>query len=399
MASSSSAAAAAAGTAASRLARATATTTAAAAAPTKKLAVANAVHVRVTPAPAGLAESRQVLRVLQRFGEVVMFKNLRYQAENPVPNASLAIFRDDDAAENLLRASPLRFSLEPVTAPSSSASASSSPAPSSSSSAADLDPDLELDSDPEFSAALSSLRYPPDANPSTEPAPSSRPRNAEEMTRPSRLLNNRTELRPGMREEFRWPMAAVRRRKDKDKVVAPWDVLSGKSGGHGFGLGTAEARGPVVRDVESLGSVGEESGTRSSEGWEEEDGATLDPAEAEAEAEVGAGPAPTPAPTPGLRTFHLHARHSLKNHQDWIEHSRFWWHFQPHAGSAPQQDLARQVPTPGLSDVAALRKGSRGQQCPPARVRAQEAGRIRARMSLAEMWDEGERRRRQGREG
>lgn len=36
-----------------------------------------AVHIKIHPRPRNLHESRQILRVLERFGEVVMYKNLR----------------------------------------------------------------------------------------------------------------------------------------------------------------------------------------------------------------------------------------------------------------------------------------------------------------------------------
>lgn len=42
----------------------------------KELA-SRAVHIRIHPRPANMAEGRGVLRVLQRFGQVVVFKSLR----------------------------------------------------------------------------------------------------------------------------------------------------------------------------------------------------------------------------------------------------------------------------------------------------------------------------------
>ena len=35
------------------------------------------VHIRVYPRPRNLAESREILRVLEGYGEVVMFKHLK----------------------------------------------------------------------------------------------------------------------------------------------------------------------------------------------------------------------------------------------------------------------------------------------------------------------------------
>ena len=36
-----------------------------------------AVHVKIHPRPRNLAESREVLRILQQYGEVVMYKHLK----------------------------------------------------------------------------------------------------------------------------------------------------------------------------------------------------------------------------------------------------------------------------------------------------------------------------------
>ena len=39
--------------------------------------LAAAVHVKIHPQPRNLAESREVLHVLQQYGEVVMYKHLK----------------------------------------------------------------------------------------------------------------------------------------------------------------------------------------------------------------------------------------------------------------------------------------------------------------------------------
>ncbi|KAI4674082.1 uncharacterized protein J4E88_008549 [Alternaria novae-zelandiae] len=56
--------------------------------------------------------SREIFRVLQRFGEISTFKYLRYEYQNPADNVALAIYRDEAAAQSALDASPLRFALE-----------------------------------------------------------------------------------------------------------------------------------------------------------------------------------------------------------------------------------------------------------------------------------------------
>lgn len=36
-----------------------------------------AVHIKIHPRPGNISESRQILRVLERYGEVVMYKHLK----------------------------------------------------------------------------------------------------------------------------------------------------------------------------------------------------------------------------------------------------------------------------------------------------------------------------------
>ncbi|KAI4251838.1 MAG: hypothetical protein LQ352_004629 [Teloschistes flavicans] len=52
------------------------------------------IHVKISPRPQNLAESRQVLRVLQQYGEVIMYRHLK------------------TAAHDAINASPIRFCLE-----------------------------------------------------------------------------------------------------------------------------------------------------------------------------------------------------------------------------------------------------------------------------------------------
>lgn len=68
------------------------------------------VHLRLSPRPQGLADSLQILELLQGYGKVEMFKSLKYEAI-PVPNSMIAVFQTEDAARKLLRQSPLRFTL------------------------------------------------------------------------------------------------------------------------------------------------------------------------------------------------------------------------------------------------------------------------------------------------
>lgn len=80
----------------------------------KRALAARSVHMRIVPRPANLSESREILRVLRRFGEVSMFKYMKYEYQNPIHNAALAIFRDASSAQAALDASPIRFALEQI---------------------------------------------------------------------------------------------------------------------------------------------------------------------------------------------------------------------------------------------------------------------------------------------
>lgn len=82
-----------------------------------KLLASRSVHLRIVPRPANLSESREMFRVLQRFGELSMYKSLRFEYHNPADNIALAIFRAPDAAQKALDASPIRFALEKVVDP------------------------------------------------------------------------------------------------------------------------------------------------------------------------------------------------------------------------------------------------------------------------------------------
>ncbi|KAL5384945.1 hypothetical protein DPSP01_005050 [Paraphaeosphaeria sporulosa] len=70
------------------------------------------LHLRISPRPANLSESREIHRVLQRFGEISKYYNLQFEYHSPAPNSALLIYRDTAAAQAALAASPIRFALE-----------------------------------------------------------------------------------------------------------------------------------------------------------------------------------------------------------------------------------------------------------------------------------------------
>ncbi|KAK1813448.1 hypothetical protein LTR12_012174 [Friedmanniomyces endolithicus] len=81
-----------------------------------------AVHLRITPRPSHLGESREILRLLSQFGEIEYFKNLKHDPLS-APNTTIVIFRDEEAAKHCLKRSPIRFRMGKAH-PSSSSSSS-----------------------------------------------------------------------------------------------------------------------------------------------------------------------------------------------------------------------------------------------------------------------------------
>ncbi|KAH8687780.1 hypothetical protein BGZ60DRAFT_363889 [Tricladium varicosporioides] len=77
------------------------------------------VHIKMYPTAQTFAERREVLRVLEQFGEVTMFRSLKYLPKNPVANAFLAIFDHPDVAATVINRSPIQYRLTKVVPPPS----------------------------------------------------------------------------------------------------------------------------------------------------------------------------------------------------------------------------------------------------------------------------------------
>ncbi|MCJ1447496.1 MAG: hypothetical protein MMC23_008007 [Stictis urceolatum] len=120
---------------------------------------ARSVHLKIFPRPRNLAESREILNVIGRCGEVEMFKHLKYE---PVParNTAIVIFKSAHAAEQAILASPVRFTYGSHSSSITEDGSTSSPTPTSSSDS--------LDPSPSASALASS--QPTDASTSSEPS-------------------------------------------------------------------------------------------------------------------------------------------------------------------------------------------------------------------------------------
>ncbi|GIK02362.1 hypothetical protein Aspvir_006411 [Aspergillus viridinutans] len=73
-----------------------------------------AIHIVANPSPINLAESKLILNALQKFGEVVTFRNLKYDTTNTSKAPTrpiLAIFDSPDAAKQAISSSPLTIRL------------------------------------------------------------------------------------------------------------------------------------------------------------------------------------------------------------------------------------------------------------------------------------------------
>ncbi|KAL4869160.1 hypothetical protein BDV12DRAFT_196596 [Aspergillus spectabilis] len=88
--------------------------------------MARSIMIYTHPAPRNLPESRLVLAQLQKFGEVVAFRNLRYDQTNKSTakySAILALFENPSSVQAALQASPLAvpmplLSSSPTSSPS-----------------------------------------------------------------------------------------------------------------------------------------------------------------------------------------------------------------------------------------------------------------------------------------
>ncbi|KAE8403812.1 hypothetical protein BDV37DRAFT_283486 [Aspergillus pseudonomiae] len=76
---------------------------------------AQSIHITTTPMPRSLTESKQILTALQKFGEVVTFRNLKYDttntSQNPTSRSIIAIFESPSSAAQAIAASPLTIPL------------------------------------------------------------------------------------------------------------------------------------------------------------------------------------------------------------------------------------------------------------------------------------------------
>jgi hypothetical protein len=86
------------------------------------------MHMYISPRPSNLGESREIMRLLSQFGEIEYYKNLKYESLSQ-PRSAAVIYKDEKAAEECLRRSPIRFRMGRVTSASRHEEQSSETAP------------------------------------------------------------------------------------------------------------------------------------------------------------------------------------------------------------------------------------------------------------------------------
>ncbi|PWY85331.1 hypothetical protein BO83DRAFT_433277 [Aspergillus eucalypticola CBS 122712] len=78
----------------------------------------SSIHIKTHPAPRSLSESKLILSALQKFGEVVTFRNLKYDPTNTSPKSAhntIAIFESAAAASSAIAASPITIPVQSQT--------------------------------------------------------------------------------------------------------------------------------------------------------------------------------------------------------------------------------------------------------------------------------------------
>ncbi|CAG7993285.1 unnamed protein product [Penicillium nalgiovense] len=106
------------------------------------------VHITGLPMPKNLSESKLVLAALQKFGEVITYRNLKYDTTNTSPNPNrpiVAIFETADAADRAIAASPITIPLPTSTSTSKSHPSTSIPFTSTTNAPSDTSRSLTLE--------------------------------------------------------------------------------------------------------------------------------------------------------------------------------------------------------------------------------------------------------------
>ncbi|KAJ5758141.1 uncharacterized protein N7511_006835 [Penicillium nucicola] len=115
--------------------------------PSATARLASQVHITAWPTPRNLAESKLVLKALQKHGEIVSYRNLKYDTTNDSPNRHrpmLAIYENAEAAERAIDSSPVTIPLPPGSAPIPQSNKHANPLKDKSASSPDDSPSIMI---------------------------------------------------------------------------------------------------------------------------------------------------------------------------------------------------------------------------------------------------------------
>ncbi|KAL8673796.1 MAG: hypothetical protein Q9168_001808 [Polycauliona sp. 1 TL-2023] len=319
-----------------------------------------AVHVKIFPRPANLAESKEVLRVLQQYGEVVMYRNLKYEAPSPTLNAALAIYRTQNSAYNVVQASPIHFQLQQgrdgwISKISRDASAEGS-LPRSTTPGTDLD-----------------LNNPQHGVP-TGPGDLDEKFGSEELEEDSHFqpnyphedhptVDSNTLMGPGDRWDSKLFAKAMQR---EDNPYMSTEEVSTR-------IDSSEAGSPEASSHDTTKRSNKKSAQQLAQ-------QLLAGVKSSSSSSKTKRDQPTSTPT---QEFQLTVVKSFFNHQAYIERQAYYAGFNPDTKTIMAEDLKDRVPLEGFLDCN-LQKGD-----VPLRIRLKKKESNRSRASLKELWETG----------
>ncbi|KAL8731956.1 MAG: hypothetical protein Q9166_003088 [cf. Caloplaca sp. 2 TL-2023] len=321
-----------------------------------------AVHVKIFPRPANLAESREVLRVLQQYGEVVMYRHLKYDAPNPTLNAALAIYRTRNSAYKVIQASPIHFQLQQGTnGLISKISRDASAEGLFPRTGEESETQVSEISDENLHGTTGDQGLPgeeADNDLSSHPSYSQ-----DESTIPGPGAPNR----PGDIWESKFFTRAVE--KETQSPTSSNDTP--------FGTLPSNFEPPGVSSKAPMEKLDKKSTQRLAQQLAAETKLASESPDAQINQHT----------TNPVREFQLTVVKSFFNHQAYIERQAYYAGFNPDMKTIMAEDLRGRVPLEGLLDCS-LKKGD-----VPLRIRLKRKERNRSQISLRELWETGKKER------
>ncbi|KAL8735045.1 MAG: hypothetical protein Q9181_002983 [Wetmoreana brouardii] len=324
------------------------------------------VHVKIFPRPQNLAESKQVLRVLQQYGEVVMFRHLKYESPNPTLNAALAIYRDQTSAHNAIYASPIRFQLL-------QGSDGWTSRISQDASLQGLDRGTSGSSEIQGKDGLKGTTQQPPSSNGNEEICYGEALETDLLSQPAYTHDHSPDLDdtalvgPDDRWGSRFPEEAGKREANRHEMTHDTDV---RTFSPSFETRETSAdKSSKKRNRKSTQKLAAELAANSQ--------ATSPPEEENRDT----------TPSAPVKEFELTVAQSLLNHQAYIERQGYYAGFNPDMKTIMAADLKDKVPLEGLADCR-LNKGE-----VPLRQRLLKKERARPKPTLMALWELGKRER------